>query len=479
MDEASGTWQPNSWSERLPWLILVRAFRLSIQLRMLVPATLAVLLTAGGWYLLALGAKTVSSDESVVQPSDTRLTIPRGETPQDRPRQLGPRDEVPATDLLTRTAWRRPLDLIGDNPVFASWEVLSRPLRRIFALDIGIARFVFLLLCGIWSVVVWSMAGAALTRMAAVQFTQDERLSLRAALAFGWQKYGAYFWAPFYPMIGAAIVSLPVIALGWLLRFDGGILIASLLWPVALMCSLIMAVILLGLLVGWPLMWATISTEGTDTFDAMSRSYAYTYQRPLNYLFYALVSAGLGALGWLVVSLFASSVIHFSFWSASWSGGHEATMGVLQDMPPGAASVLTPHRPDAGAVLRSESGETLIVIEPRGEKTSRFTFGSGVSNLWQWVRMVRAVVLGFGFSFFWVSTTAVYLLLRRDVDATEMDEVYLDEEEDASPLPEIENDARGAPVINDSPTNSSVEQGDRNPGDAEPDNGDAEPQSGG
>ena len=52
-----------------------------------------------------------------------------------------------------------------------------------------------------------------------------------------------------------------------------------------------MALLLLGLAFGWPLMWATISTEGTDSFDALSRSYAYVFQRPLRYLFYVVVRA--------------------------------------------------------------------------------------------------------------------------------------------------------------------------------------------
>ena len=49
-----------------------------------------------------------------------------------------------------------------------------------------------------------------------------------------------------------------------------------------------MAILLLGALVGWPLMWATVSVEGTDAFDALSRSYAYTYHRPWRLLWYVL-----------------------------------------------------------------------------------------------------------------------------------------------------------------------------------------------
>jgi hypothetical protein len=41
--------------------------------------------------------------------------------------------------------------------------------------------------------------------------------------------------------------------------------------------------------------------------------------------------------------------------------------------------------------------------------------------------VLHAVVAAFRYSFFFVSASAIYLLLRQDVDEKEMDEVYLDE----------------------------------------------------
>ena len=62
-----------------------------------------------------------------------------------------------------------------------------------------------------------------------------------------------------------------------------------------------------------------ISAEGSDSFDALSRSYAYTFQRPLHYLFYALVAAAIGWLGWLLVRSVAAGVIWMSYWAAGWA----------------------------------------------------------------------------------------------------------------------------------------------------------------
>jgi hypothetical protein len=39
------------------------------------------------------------------------------------------------------------------------------------------------------------------------------------------------------------------------------------------------------------------------------------------------------------------------------------------------------------------------------------------------------MIVGFGYSYFWGASTIVYLLMRRKVDDTDLDEVYLEEEE--------------------------------------------------
>ena len=44
---------------------------------------------------------------------------------------------------------------------------------------------------------------------------------------------------------------------------------------------------------------------------------------------------------------------------------------------------------------------------------------------------------GFNFSFFWCGATAIYLLLRRDADQTDIDEVFLEEEAGRYGLPPL------------------------------------------
>jgi hypothetical protein len=61
------------------------------------------------------------------------------------------------------------------------------------------------------------------------------------------------------------------------------------------------------------------------------------------------------------------------------------------------------------------------------------------------------LAVGFLYSYFWTASTCIYLLLRRDADATEMDEVFLEEEQEEATfgLPPIETDQAGAPVVDE------------------------------
>jgi hypothetical protein len=81
------------------------------------------------------------------------------------------------------------------------------------------------------------------------------------------------------------------------------------------------------------------------------------------------------------------------------------------------------------------------------------------------------------FSYFWTATTAIYFLLRRDVDATEMDEVFLDEDqgEPAEGLPSLRTDEAGAPVVNDE-ASEETSTDEPKPADDQSNNTDTDPQ---
>ena len=104
---------------------------------------------------------------------------------------------------------------------------------------------------------------------------------------------------------------------------------------------------------------------------------------------YVVAAALIGVLGWYLVSLFAHLMIEFSRWAVSWGSG-TARIGAI--------------------ALREDMG-------------SVGNFGVELIHFWN--NCVATLAMAFLFSYFWTASTVIYFLLRRLVDATELDEVYL------------------------------------------------------
>ncbi len=395
-----------AWSEVLPWLALFRSFRLAIDVRVLLPAAAGVLLTVTGWALLA-GA-LAPDDRPVPWSAEGRATAFGALAPAVPDRPGVPWIPQPGAEPAGTDTW------YDADPLFGSWSRLTRPLMESLRPEASIGTVTLAVLCGLWALAVWALFGGMITRAAVVQLAADERVGLMAALRFAVVKWPSYVLAPLLPIVGIVLCAVGVFLPSLLANFDVGLVLVGLVWPVALVLGFIMTLLLLGLLFGWPLMAATISAEGTDAFDAISRSYAYVFQRPLHYLFYAVVAGLFGALGWVLVANFAAGVVTMALWAASWAVGQERLAALAGD----------------GAELGQIAGV-------------------GTALIAFWVGCVKLLATGFLYGYFFVATACIYLLLRRDVDATEMDEVYQDADasEPAYGLPPIEYDEAGAPEV--------------------------------
>ena len=97
------------------------------------------------------------------------------------------------------------------------------------------------------------------------------------------------------------------------------------LWIFVLLGALLAAVLYVGVVVGWPLMWGALSTEEMgDVFEATQRSFSYTFGRPLHYAWYALVTLLVGSAAFVVVEWMAELIVYMSFWLVSWGAGSDA-----------------------------------------------------------------------------------------------------------------------------------------------------------
>ncbi len=387
-----------AWRDVFPWLIIFRTFGLATSMPVLFLATVGALLTPIGWWAaegLFLDKQAIGRD-----PQFAQIVVQNHSWPSQRDNLPPPNDGRPPTSVQ---------DVLSTGPDCVQPVFLRfvQPLSQLADARLPVTHAAYFAFGWLWMLVVWGLFGGAISRIAAVKLGREERIGLGEAMGHARRKWGAHVASPLFPLLGVALIMLPILAVGFLMRWDWGILVAGCLWILVLLGGLLISILLLGLLFGWPLMWSTIaSEENGDAFEAFSRSYSYTFQRPLHYLFYAMVATFFGGLSWLLVYNFSEWVISLAQWPASLGAGADRWSDITR------------------AVDSPWSGSGLAI------------WGGGLVSLC--VGLVRSVATGFAYSLFWCLATAIYLLLRQDVDQTEFDEVYVENEDRQYILPPLD-----------------------------------------
>jgi hypothetical protein len=188
-----------------------------------------------------------------------------------------------------------------------------------------------------------------------------------------------------------------------------GVFLAALVWIFVLLGALLTAVVFVGLLFGWPLMWAALSAEEMgDVFEATQRSFSYTFGRPLQYAWYTLVALLIGSAAFVVVQWMAELIVYMSYWLVSWGAGTDA--------------------------LRNLAGTG-------GWRSA----GVGIIHSLEY--LVRTAASSFRYAFFWCAAGAIYLLLRKDSDCIEFDVVHVPDQQVRYSLPPLTTDEAGVPGV--------------------------------
>jgi hypothetical protein len=429
-----------AWNEMFPWLILVRSVRISLLARVLILGAAGLLATMAGWKLLA-DLFAHSSDPVITSWSQgTTLDIWRESMHNGMPNPWVNTSAQSAEEVFKSAGtglFRAPVVI---------WLYITQPFIQMFYGSLTPTGFLFLLLCGIWELLVWGLFGGAITRIAALKFTRDEAPGMIAALKHAAAKLPSYSLPALIALIGTSLFAVQLVALGALMRIDLFAFLAALVWPFVILLGLMMAVLLLGALAGWPLMWATVSVEGTDAFDALSRSYAYTYHRPWRLFGYVLFAGFLAVASMFLVKLFASSAVTLANWSIDWGLDDETMHSVvsprsLQDESPATPAIdVVP----GGATQEKATAPTNPPASPH-ELTGLLSAAKSVIDFWK--SLVAALVAGYQAGFLWVSAVGIYLLLRRDIDGVQLGEVYVDESDDFGIPSLIEDPVTNVPEV--------------------------------
>jgi hypothetical protein len=293
---------------------------------------------------------------------------------------------------------------------------------------------VYFILFGVWFLIVWSVFGGAISRIAAVHFARDEKISIRQALRFSSNKFLSYVSAPIIPLVIVLFVGL-VVAVGGLVTnipFLGPIVVGALFF-LALAAGVVMTLVLLGLVGGCNLMYPTIAAEGSDSFDAISRSFSYLYARPWRLAFYTAVAVAYGALTYLFIKFFitvALALVHY-FGGLLVFNSAPNTVNVWQMLWTG---------PTPGGRLVYDID---FLTLNGGQSIGAFLIAI-------WVYLTISILGAYAISFYFSANTVIYFLMRNEVDATELDDVYLETgDDDFAETPPTE--ATAAPVSDPSP----------------------------
>ena len=407
------------WREVFPWTAITRAFTVAVSIPVLLLASFGVGLTVSGWAIaesllvpeqltLAPAGATTDEMESVSHQGDTfaedTALQNAAETPFiDGSEQIPeptvavqpPGHFAPAMGSIadgdTRSVFERLL--VGEGLMLVA-DLHDMLLGGDRELDAKTSYAIYII-DFVWLLIVWGFFGAMITRIAVIRIGRGEKIGLKEAMADVRKKYISYVMSPVFVLVSCFVLSLPVVLISLLLNFDIGVLLASVLWIVAIVASVGVAVLLTGFFFGWPLMWPTISAEEDgDVYEATSRTFAYTFQAPIQYLFYVSISIAIWVPSVMLVQNFTSLAeqVVFSGMNVAADEGQ-----LIQDYLTGKVSL---------------DGQSQI-----------FIMGANIISGLHWFAHLMADAFCVGF--FFASFSGIYLLLRRFVDHTPLDEVFV------------------------------------------------------
>jgi hypothetical protein len=269
-------------------------------------------------------------------------------------------------------------------------------------------------LLAVFSLLVIAFAGASISRLSALELAGIERAPLKDVFTFATSRLWTFIKAPVAPFlillaIGLVISLISLIgAIPWI-----GPIVIGIVFILFIGISFILMLLLLGILGGFNLLYPTIAVEGADSFDAMSRSFAYVYARPWRLIFYTVTSLVYGVVTFLFVAFAAYLILllthTFVGWGMNFFG---ARYGTYSGLP--LLETLWP------------SPTFLQLVHPINWHAMSWPEFIGAGFLHFWVFLLIAGTGAYVVSYYFSSHTIIYLLLRRSVDGQGLKEIYLE-----------------------------------------------------
>ncbi|MEZ6087637.1 MAG: hypothetical protein R3C05_06350 [Pirellulaceae bacterium] len=236
-----------------------------------------------------------------------------------------------------------------------------------------------------WLFAVWIFPAGYVMRLSALSVAGRERMGTLETWKMVFQRYASFLSGTLLTFGFALLCLSYFLILGWIDRIPTiGHLLAIVGSIVGLPVLFIAGVLLFGTLLSFPLMWSSVVVESyADGFDAASRGFEYVIQRPFRFAAYVIMVTLLT----IVIANFASGVtsIGLAFVNNAFAAG-------------------------------TSSGKGLP---------------TGIESL------VRMIPVALAFNLFWAFAAGIYLLLRRDANHQDVEDVWEPALPAGDPLPEL------------------------------------------
>ncbi len=292
------------------------------------------------------------------------------------------------TSAVAPQPWLPSFVLQGTESPLSIWQKFLFPVYNWLA-NPTLTGAAYCLSSMIGIIAIWSFVGGCLARRSVVELGTKMTAPWAESIKLVLKRWQSIAWSLTMPSGLILMIALAPLVLGWL---------SNIVWIGPWLAGLLMIpIVFFAIGIGWcaaitlfgfPFSVCSIVTErGADAYDGISRSAAYTFQRPLTLALCIIVAQFLSSIGgmFLSVVLFTGlTVIEAAF--------------------------------DIGSYSSLRDFDTILGPLLRG--------------------IVPLILTAYGFSYFWTAASATYLVLRRDVDHAEFDLIDMAIQE-TKPLPEL------------------------------------------
>ena len=303
-------------------------------------------------------------------------------------------------------------------------------LRAIFAFDLfgvlnnaeeclGAAKWVikyhptYCLIFAAINLCIVSVGGGAICRIAALQFARGEKPGVTESLRFSIKRFTSFFGTPIVPMIIVAIAGACIAIIGLISNIPLGLgeLAVGVLMLPALAAGAIIAAVVLGAIGGFNLTFPAVAYDGSDSLDAVSRSFNYVYAKPWRLGFYTAIAVIYGAICYIFVRFFAFLLL--------WSTYRGLRLGAITQSARGL--------PDKIAAIWPEPSFSRLVAY--SSAAGNWSESAAAFLVYLSALVIVGLVASFIISFYFSSNTVIYAMMRNQVDETPLEQIYTEVEE--------------------------------------------------